>query len=522
MALPEKWVPISIPPEFKSGAQGIAQMAGWTLKARDDGRWNVCLLENYENRPIATYTLERIVGATEADQQDPYKKLAELRGHDAYLTEKIRATGLERLKQLEAVADRLSIWEHFQVANTIATDDELPEFLRGSFTELAKQLPRASLWMIKVDRTLLSRKAASRAFFAAQEAPELLRRKQEDFAGFEAGRGLEAIEGLGMAPFLEVGLLAGAPGILGMVAARLSGMVLLLFGQYESGREKDGVAELIDMFRPELLSERVLDVQSWERPAPEVLDRYLRWWVDRVNEVTGLTVDPALFRKDDGTEDGSYDAASHFGFQISVDRLFATVKGILVGSRRDGFARSIFSFQALDLLSGMGLGNYQRLVSPKRVREDVEDLKKSLPAEVATVVMPRCERAARGLEKLRDDGFYLTERITQSGLRVRNKNGRWNTRPLDAAAADYINLVRDAGHSLGKKMRDPGELSLFVAHNGMIPPEMADVPYIHLIRLLNDPDILRKALRPVRRQGGMPEQTQPSVPIPQVTTRERL
>ncbi len=81
------------------------------------------------------------------------------------------------------------------------------------------------------------------------------------------------------------------------------------------------------------------------------------------------------------------------------------------------------------------------------------------------------------------------------------------TRPRSTrAVADYINLVRDAGHSLGKKMRDPGELSLFVARDGMIPPEVADVPYIHLIRLLNDPDILRTALRPIRRQGGMPEE----------------
>jgi len=480
-------------------------MAGWTLKARDDGRWNVCLRENYENRAFATFVLDRIVGAAEAAQPEPFKKLAQLSGHDAYLTEKIRSLGLKRLQELEGIADRLAIWEHFQLANTIATDDELPEFLRGSFTELAKQLPNASLWMVRVDRTFLSRKAASRAFFAAQEAPELIKRQQNEFAGFEAGRGLEAIEGLGMAPLLEVGLLAGAPGILGMVAARLPGMVVLLFGHYESGREKGGVSELIDIFRPELLSETVLDTQAWERPSPEVLDRYLWWWVGRLNELSGLMIDPALFRKEDGTEDGTYDAASHFGFQISLDRLFATIKGILVGSRRDGFSRSILLFQALDLLSGIGLGNYRRLVSPKRVREDVDDLKKILPGEVATIVIPRCERAASALEKLRDEGFYLTERITDTGLRVRNKEGRWDTTPLDAAVADYINLVRDAGHSLGRKMRDPRELSLFVAHNGMIPPETADVPYIHLIRLLTDPDIIRKALRPVRRQGGMPE-----------------
>jgi hypothetical protein len=68
-------------------------MAGWRLEARDDGRWNVCLHRNYENRAIATFTLERIIGVTEADQEDPYKKLAEL----TYLTDKIRGC-LSRLR----------------------------------------------------------------------------------------------------------------------------------------------------------------------------------------------------------------------------------------------------------------------------------------------------------------------------------------------------------------------------------------------------------------------------------------
>jgi hypothetical protein len=502
VTLPDKWVPLAIPPEFKSGAEGIARIAGWTIKPRDDGRWNICLRENYENRPSITFVLDRVIGATEAKEQEPYRKFEQLRGHDAYLTEKIRRLGRQRLEELEAVANRIARWEHFQLANVVATDDELPVFLRESFVELAKELPRASLWTVKVDQTFLSRRAASRAFFAAQEAPELIKREQRDFAGFQAGRGLEAIEGLGMAPFLEVGLLAGAPGILGMVAARLSGMVLLLFGHYESGRQKDGAAELIDIFRPELLSDKVLDMLSWERPAQDALDSYVGWWVKRLNDFFGLALDPALFRKEDGTEDGSYDAASHFGFQLSVDRLFAVVKGILVGSRRDEFSRTIFSCQAFDLLRGMGLGDYRRLTSPKRVREDVESLKRRLPPDVAQIIIPRCERAAAALEKLRDEGFYLNERVTEAGLRVRNKQGRWETISLDTAVADYINLIRDAGHALGKKMRDPGELSLFVAHNGIIPPETADVAFVHLIRLLADPEILRMFLRPIRRQGA--------------------
>jgi hypothetical protein len=192
MSLPDKWVPITVPGEFKSGAKNIAERAGWALKPRDDGRWNVCLRERYENRSPQTFVLERVIEAEQAASTEPYRKFAEMRGHDAYLTEKVRGLGLRRLKELEAEPDRIAIWEHFQVANTVATDDELPEFLRRSFIELAKQLPRASLWMVKLDPTFLSRKAASRAFFAAQEAPEVTKREQKDFRRFEAGRGLEA------------------------------------------------------------------------------------------------------------------------------------------------------------------------------------------------------------------------------------------------------------------------------------------------------------------------------------------
>jgi hypothetical protein len=49
VALPEKRAPINIPPEFKAGAAGIGEMAGWTRKRRDDGLET--LRENYENRP---------------------------------------------------------------------------------------------------------------------------------------------------------------------------------------------------------------------------------------------------------------------------------------------------------------------------------------------------------------------------------------------------------------------------------------------------------------------------------------
>ena len=94
-------------------------------------------------------------------------------------------------------------------------------------------------------------------------------------------------------------------------------------------------------------------------------------------------------------------------------------------------------------------------------------------------------------------GFYLTERIEGDLLRVRRKDGAWENVSLGAATAEYLNLLRDAAHSFRKKMTNERDRSLFVAHNGVVDSSVADVPFVHLVRLLADPsDLKRRLTRP--------------------------
>lgn len=65
---------------------------------------------------------------------------------------------------------------------------------------------------------------------------------------------------------------------------------------------------------------------------------------------------------------------------------------------------------------------------------------------------------------------------------------------LHRATADYINLIRDAGHSWGQKLASPGPLSLFMCHNGELSPDLADLPFVHLVRFLADPGELARRL----------------------------
>src|ERR1700694_5208849 len=156
----------------------------------------------------------------------------------------------------------------------------------------------------------------------------------------------------------------------------------------------------------------------------------------------------------------------------------------------------------------MGFGPYEKLLSPDHVQGEVDRLESELPTEVASIVLPRCRRALTAIKKVKD-GFYLRERITAEGLAVRTKAGQWVTISLDRATGEYVNLIRDAGHTLREKMSSPRELSLFAAHDGSIDAEVADIPFIYLIRLLNSPDLLKKILTSARRSSV----TQPSMPV---------
>jgi hypothetical protein len=37
---------------------------------------------------------------------------------------------------------------------------------------------------------------------------------------------------------------------------------------------------------------------------------------------------------------------------------------------------------------------------------------------------------------------------------------------------------------MAEKLASPGPLSLFIAHDGNLSPDLADVPFVHLVRFL--------------------------------------
>lgn len=55
-------------------------------------------------------------------------------------------------------------------------------------------------------------------------------------------------------------------------------------------------------------------------------------------------------------------------------------------------------------------------------------------------------------------------------------------------------MVPNAGHGLRTQLEDPCSLSLLAAHEGNLPAAISDVAYLHLARLVAEPDLVIKPL----------------------------
>src|SRR5260370_20535002 len=232
-AEPAHWVRMRIPPRFELGAQGIADRCGWMLRTTDQPEfYNVALRENYERRGARALSGQKAVTAGQAGEASCYEGFR-WTGQDQYLSRDDRQRAIDEANRLAAQNDGVQFWAAVNVRNLVASDDDLPEHLRSFYPDLAAQMAKSSLWAIHVDPVIHSRRAIVRGLLSAEEVPELLERSDEDFQGFEAGKGLGV--GIGLGALIQTALISPAPGGLGINTQPPDGSVTLLFGPLHGG-----------------------------------------------------------------------------------------------------------------------------------------------------------------------------------------------------------------------------------------------------------------------------------------------
>ena len=489
-----RWIRVSYPDRYFTRPAQLADYCGWRTRTRN-GFLEVCPIEVYEQRPPSLLYPSRLATPATAGTPAAYRHVDQWPRQDD-LARDVRPLVEAELQRLAQRQSRGASWAAFQLDTLTTPGPELAQHLQGWYQRIAAELPHSSLWAIDIDPWFSSRQTVIRGLFAAAELPELLARPAQEFPGLPAARGLQGSMGRGIAPTIELALAATSPWVLGITATRVgAGLIVVLFGHPEAGRADVFASELIELYRPRLLSSAERVVQPQPTVTATQIEALLRWWIGQLNKLFGLLLDPTNYPNNDN----SYNAQAHFGDLLSLDRLLACVLGVLIHARRDEFSRKLLLFDCLDLLEGFHQGGYEQLCNPRTVREQLDELTTLLPAEVGQLVLPRCHRAVEALEQLQD-GFYVHERLGSAGLQIRNKRDQLETVSLPAAVARYLRVVRNATHAFHQMaQRRPDHISLLAAHNGELSPDLSDLAFLHFVRVLADPaELLPRALRQQR------------------------
>lgn len=487
-----RWAQIYWPEDFQGIPRNLAEQAGFVVRTEGDHQ-RLTTVSQYDGTSEDLLAPGEVVspemdnpGVATISQWDSLPETLE--DTDRRLNDRVA-------RLLHTEEDIQPTLEEFCYAATllfmVSNDHEFRQwFSEGLRSSLRRSLADYRICLFTTSGQVHARLAWIRALFSAAHAREWLQ-PGEQFEGFNAMRGLSGSAFQGSTTLMHPLLAAHSPWMFGSAASRVpNGLAVLLFGEVVPGRHSLLVPDLLtDLATNYLTGDDIIVAPA--TPKIELQDAVAAttWWAEGLSRLMSTLLDPTLFIR----KGGWYDPADHYGHLISFDRLVSSVIATLTHAGTDEYTRRIHLFEALDLLEGMGLGDYQTNLNPTRLEAQLEQLRSSIPQGVQTVVLPRCQKAVEALTSFRQ-GFH-PNRIGDGRLTVLGQQAI----SLDNAASQYLRHIRNAGHGLKQTLEEPRNLSLLSAHEGDLPAGISDVAFLHLVRLVNDPQLLELPLLGRRR-----------------------
>lgn len=487
--LGSEWVRLNVPLVIGTTPEGLAELCGWNLRAVGD-QWWISLGEYGADLPRRVLDPVRIADVSDCGDPRKYAGLSDWPEQDVHMKydrEKIAEAVNNRLKS----GDPTQFWAAFRLMASTAPDEQLEEQVRELYSYISEQMPRSSLWLVELDPVLSWRFAAVRILFGASEVPEVATRPPEDFNGFQAARGLQSQMMFGFEPFVAPCLLAASPWTLGFFAGRTAGLVGVLFGEPQFGLKGVEPPELLQLLMPSThLAEPREGMKYSAAVSAGDSEYFFQWWIDRINRLLRVTLDPSNFRDGD-----DYAPHRHLGMLLSISMLFSLVQRILAHEGRDSSARMSALFDVLDLLDGLRQKSFRDLSRLSFVEREVDRMFRELPDPVLRVIGQRLRIACDALREVQQ-GFYVTERIKDGHITMLRDDGSTESLPLDTAAADVLRVIRNSTHSFTKMMAGSSrDVALLASHSAEFSADLPNLAFVHLIRLLENPEMLMNVAR---------------------------
>lgn len=409
-----------------------------------------------------------------------FEHLGSLPGEETELTAELHrglARHIEKLNTDEGLPARVV---EFQLRFQTTAKEELAGAIRGFFVERALPvLPDSRLLVVDMDQVLVSRYTLVRMLVSAENDPAVM-----SGPGFSAGRALATSGIYGAESLLAPALNILAPYVYAVPSARSRAAAAWIFGKAEPGAEWPS-NQLIDSLKitgDRFTGNRLRADRDRPTATGEQMAAFLTWWTGRVNELLAIATDPARFP---GSGSSFYDPGRHWRYLASIERLFRDVGEAMQFTERDETARLRAAYDALDTLDGLRLWGFDTCVNPANARKALDYLRKNLPADVAAVALPVCQRALDALMGVRK-GFVPGRYHGPNGLvGLPGKNGPINL-VWDNAISVYLRQDRNSAHSFMKL--EPHERAVVLAHDGHLTYGLANIAILWLLRALADPD----------------------------------
>jgi hypothetical protein len=470
------WISYQPAAPLAPAVAGFLSSAGW--RQRRDGAGIALRTEESYTRNTPVLITARLISGT---GREAFSHLASLPDQMPEMT-RLMEPFAERVKKLSTVDDLPSRVAEFRFRFPAAAPGELVETMRAFFADRAiPHFPGSKLLIVDMAQELITRYTMIRVLISSENNSAVLTTQ-----GFPAGRALATSGVFGAQSFLLPALGALAPYVFGVSAARARATGVWLFGEVVPGAvwPSNQIIDSLKLSDARFTGPRLREGNNPPSVTADQLETFLTWWTTRVNEVLAIATDPTRFPQRGA---GTYDPGRHWQYLASIERLFRDVGEVMLETEMNETAQLRASYDALDTLEGMRLGDFAPAVTPRNAHKALDWLDQHLPADVAAVALPACRRGVEALDQVKNG--FTGRYVGSSGLiGLPTKNGQTVDRGWDSATAGYLRLDRNSAHSYMNL--DPEDRALLLAHTGHLPRALAHIALLWLLRLLSEPQQL--------------------------------
>lgn len=475
-----RWVPI--PPDLVVYTDNMRDGAGLRT---DNGVTSIAFEETYRDQLIRPLGHPVRLPVAQPGGEQQWTRLADLPEQpwpSPDLPQAIQPYIEQELEALAANPSVVSMHDTFSLVLRTANAAELPTVLREHLIAwTTENFHTASLQAVSVDIKLSIRLRIPQVFTSILTYPELVAAGATS-PRFHSMQGLASVDYLmGAKPFLAPLVLATAP-IMHSVLAVRHGCAFIL----DLDRKLDGhqgrSSSLLDRYLPSFGELTTSTDLTMVNPNMAQRDTARDWWVSRLNDLFHTILNPARFN-----HNGEYAPQPHMATLLGVINLFEYVSQLRARIGRDPLGRRTLCFIALDTLDGLSYFSAAEMLNPDRAQHVLAEVTAAIPADAAAVLVPVPSSAVAALQK-HHTGFFIPSWQGQQQVRV---PGGQQPLSMDRLVASHLRAVRNGQHSYRKMMQSGNfDGALLTAHNGDIADAVADLPFLYLLHILLNPNLI--------------------------------